>query len=60
MTSGKRRHRERVQEKEDTKATSENTGAENRLEARLTAMKDAGLFLCDHVCLGLGFQCAYI
>ena len=57
---GKGRHRERVQDKEETKTTSEKMGAESRLEARLTVMKDAGLFLCEHVCSGSGFPCAYI
>ena len=56
----KGRHRECVQEKEETKATVEKTGTESRLEERLTEMKDSGLFPRDHVCLGSGFPCAYI
>ena len=38
----------------------EKTGAESRLEERLMAMKDSGLFLREQVCLGSGFPCAYI
>ena len=58
--AGKGLHRERVQEKEETKATAEKTGIEISLEARLTSMKDARLFLCEHVCSGLGLPCVYI
>ena len=58
--AGKGLHRECVQEKEEKKATAEKTEEESRLEERLTAMKDAGLFLCEHVCLGLGVPCTYI
>ena len=58
--AGKGRHQKSVQEKEETKATSEKTGAESRPEVRLTAMKDAGLFPCDQVCSGSRFPCAYI
>ena len=58
--TGKRCHWESVQDKEETKATVEKMGAESRLEARLTKIKNDGLLLCEHVCSGSGFPCVFI